>query len=197
MPPLCISPTMSQLYIVLCTICCVLHPRCLAHLYLCIQYSLHQDGTLHLKWVIIRFHSRKLIKNSFEGFLNDIGEHIKTASVRHSYGDIINKTTILFLPFWAFLCLSACHTSQQEPTSPADLWIVKTGGHLFMKNNSLPIIRYVWSQTAISEKNCSNYLNSLWTLNLHYHHHQQQQQVEANMTLRSGPLLHMAEYSVL
>src|ERR1700685_2965882 len=89
----------------------VSHPRCLAHLYLCIQYSLHQDGTLHLQWVIIRFHSRKLIKNSFEGFLNDIGEHIKTASVRHSYGDIINITTILFLPFWAFLCLSACHTS--------------------------------------------------------------------------------------
>ena len=76
---------------------------------------------------IIRFHSRKLIKNSFEGFLNDIGKHIKTASVRHSYGDIINKTTIFFLPFWAFLSLSACHTSQQEPTSTADfqdLWIV-------------------------------------------------------------------------
>src|SRR6202044_3118746 len=52
------------------------------------RYSLHQDGTLHLQWVIIRFHSRKLIKNSFEEFLNDIGKHIKTASVRHSYGDI-------------------------------------------------------------------------------------------------------------
>jgi len=52
------------------------------------RYILHQDGTLHLQWVIIRFHFRKLIKNSFEGFLNDIGEHIKTASVRHSYGDI-------------------------------------------------------------------------------------------------------------
>src|ERR1700691_2380471 len=100
------------------------------------RYSLHQDGTLHHQWVIIRFHSRKLIKNSFEGFLNDIGKHIKTASLRDSYGDIINKTTIFFLPFWYFLCLSACHTSQQEPTSPADfqdLWIVKIGGHLFMK----------------------------------------------------------------
>src|ERR1700735_5755694 len=52
------------------------------------RYILHQDGTLHLQWVIIRFHFRKLIKNSFEGFLNDIGEHIKTASGRHSYGDI-------------------------------------------------------------------------------------------------------------
>jgi hypothetical protein len=90
--------------------------------------------------VIIRFHSRKLIKNSFEGFFNDIGKHIKTASLRDSYGDIINKTTIFFLPFWYFLCLSACHTSQQEPTSPADfqdLWIVKIGGHLFMKKSSI------------------------------------------------------------
>src|ERR1700689_5246122 len=84
------------------------------------RYSLHQNATLHLQWVIIIFHSRKLIKNSFEGFLNDIGKHIQTASVRHSYGDIINKTTIFFLPFGAFLCLSACHTSQQEPTSLAD-----------------------------------------------------------------------------
>ena len=135
------------------------------------RYSLHQNATLHLQWVIIIFHFRKLIKNCFEGSLNDIGKHIQTASVRHSYGDIINKTTIFFLPFGAFLCLSACHTSQQEPTSLADfqdLWIVKTSGRLFMKNNSLPIIRHVWSQTAISEKNCNNYLNSLWTLNLHY-----------------------------
>src|ERR1700683_3244434 len=77
------------------------------------RYSFHQDGTLHLQWVIIRFHSRKLIKNSFEGFLNDIGKHIKMASARHSYGDIISKITNLFLPFWAFLCMSAGHTSQQ------------------------------------------------------------------------------------
>jgi hypothetical protein len=34
--------------------------------------------------------------------------------------DIINKTTFFFLPFWALLCLFAHHTSQQEPTSPAD-----------------------------------------------------------------------------
>ena len=33
-----------------------------------------QDGTLYLQW-IIRFYSRKLIKNSFNGFLNDIGKH--------------------------------------------------------------------------------------------------------------------------
>src|ERR1700685_258175 len=96
-----------------------------------------------------------MVLSSFDGILNDIGKHIKMASARHSYGDIISKTINLFLPFWSFLCLSACHTSQQEPTSPADfqdLWIVKTGGHLFMKKNALPIIRHVWSQTAISEK---------------------------------------------
>jgi hypothetical protein len=70
-----------------------------------------------------------------------------------------NYCTIFFLPFRAFPRLSACRTSQQEPTtSPADflnLQIVKTGGSLFMKNNFLPIIRHLWSQTAISE-HCSN-----------------------------------------
>jgi hypothetical protein len=105
--------------------------------------------------VIIRFHSRKLIKNSFEGFFNDIGKHIKTASLRDSYGDIINKTTIFFLPFWYFLCLSACHTSQQEPTSPADfqdLWIVKIGGHLFMKKKMLYQSKDMFGVKLLSQK---------------------------------------------
>ena len=29
---------------------------------------------------------------------------------------------------------------------------MKAGGHLFTKNNFIPIIRHVWSQTAILEK---------------------------------------------
>src|SRR5882762_9887492 len=39
---------------------------------------------------IIRFHSRKLVKNSLNGFPNDVGKDIKTAAVRHPNGDVLH-----------------------------------------------------------------------------------------------------------
>jgi len=113
---------------------------------------------------IIRFYSRKLIKNSFDGFLNDIGKHIEMASVRHSYGDIYNFI-FAFFEFSVLVCLPHKPTKANkscwfsEFVNCEDRWYL-----IHEKNNFLPMIRHVWSQTAVSE----TFVVIKWLVNIQF-----------------------------
>jgi hypothetical protein len=61
---------------------------------------------------IIRLHTRKLVQNSFDRFPNNIGEDIKTASMRHPDGDVLDPMVDRAIDesviprFWDFNALS-------------------------------------------------------------------------------------------